>query len=375
MRRYTHVIIARIYMKQFKSDRYSVQALLGEGNFGYVYKALDMKTSHFVAIKLEKTHKNSQIGIEIDVLKELVNEKGFPKLIDSGSFEGNSFIVMTFLGQSMQSQIGNIRKTASYEEIISIGMQCFQRIRTLHSHFYIHRDLKPHQFLINDKSQICLVDFGLSKRFMNSRMMVHIPYSDNRAFIGTANYASFNTHNGIQQSRRDDLESFCYIISYFINGTLPWLSSSSLQFNEKAIKKIKSTIAPSSLFTIAPLIQFFTYVKSMAFDKEPDYEYLNNLLLAAISEEKANSMTFSINGSENRRKLKKMKMKKKITVSLKLRRSTLCRSLNDIVISENNMSNTIMVEWPEVKDRAIFHEKETSKEGLIIQQGVCCCVW
>ena len=104
-----------------------------------------------------------------------------------------------------------------------LGIQILNRIENLHKYDYLHRDIKPDNFLIGTGKQKCrifLIDFGLSKKYRLGDD--HIDYNSNKNFTGSFRYSSIRNHKGIEQSRRDDLESIRVYVNIFFKGRLPW---------------------------------------------------------------------------------------------------------------------------------------------------------
>jgi casein kinase 1 len=122
----------------------------------------------------------------------------------------------------------------------------------VHQERLIHRDIKPDNFLIGssgaNKDKVFIIDFGLAKCYTNSQGE-HIPWKDRKNLTGTARYASLHTHNGIEQSRRDDLECIGHVILYLLQGSLPWqgLPGKNKDEKYKAIKESKLAIPLAEL--------------------------------------------------------------------------------------------------------------------------------
>ena len=112
--------------------------------------------------------------------------------------------------------------------------------------------MKPDNFLIGrgaNSGVIYVIDFGLAKRYKDPRTGQHIPYRNNKSLTGTARYASVNTHMGIEQSRRDDIEGILYVMLYFLRGSLPWQGLTAKNKNEK-YKKIMDMKMSTSAETL-----------------------------------------------------------------------------------------------------------------------------
>jgi hypothetical protein len=123
---------------------------------------------------------------------------------------------------------------------------------------------------------IYILDFGLAKRYRDEHTHIHIPLKENRNLTGTARYASCNAHNGLEQSRRDDMESIAYVILYFFKGKLPWQGLKCKDKNEKyaKIKEMKMSMTPEKLCEGFPneFAKYLAAIKKLGFEEEPAYK-------------------------------------------------------------------------------------------------------
>jgi serine/threonine protein kinase len=220
---------------------YMKTMLLGKGSFGEIYIAQDTMMRSYVAIKLEsQKNKNPQLKIEKNILDMMSDSEGFPKVFDYGSHDDSNYMVMELLGPTLADLFEYCGNKFTIQTILLLAIQMIQRIQDLHNKNYIHRDIKPENFLIgieDNSNTVYLIDFGLSKKYKDSKTMEHIGYKETRQLTGTARYASINNHLGVEQSRRDDLEAIGYVLLYFLKKRLPWQGVEGSSQNAK-YKKI-----------------------------------------------------------------------------------------------------------------------------------------
>ena len=275
------------------NGNYNLIKMLGFGAFGEIHLAYDTSLKVLRAIKFEiATHKNPQLKHEHSILEQLNKPDnnnpissdgvlGIPKVYLFDRMENKyNYMVMDFLGPSLSDLFQFKEKSFSLETTLMLGIQMLTRIEFIHEKGFIHRDIKPENFVIglNERSNIVhIIDFGLSKRYKDKNTGQHIPYRENRHLVGTVRYASINAHLGIEQSRRDDIESIGYVLAYFYLGRLPW--QSKMDKGKPPVNKImeKKLITPPEILCKKMPMEFsyyFHYCKNLKFEDRPDYTTL-----------------------------------------------------------------------------------------------------
>lgn len=258
---------------------------IGSGSFGDIYLGTNMTSGEEVAIKLESIKsKHPQLLYESKIYKILAGGLGIPNLRWFGVEGEYNVMVIDLLGPSLEDLFNYCGRRFQLKTVLMIADQLLCRLEYIHSKNFIHRDVKPDNFLIGlgKRAQIChIIDFGLAKKYRDPKTHQHIPYRENKNLTGTARYASINTHVGIEQSRRDDLESLGYVFMYFIRGSLPWQglkANTKKQKYEKIMeKKMNTPIEVLCKGYPAEFRAYFEYCRALRFDDKPDYAYLKRL--------------------------------------------------------------------------------------------------
>lgn len=220
---------------------------------------------------------------EIEMQQSAQDCVGIPKIVWHGIINRRAIIAMQLLGQSLYGIWEQRNFRFNLQTTCKIAIQMISRLEDLHKRNIIHGDIKLENIVAgvgNEARILYLIDFGLAMPYKNQETGAHLPAGE-QPFYGTAVYASVNAHNDKRLSRRDDLESLCYVLICFATGSeLPWESAAArlavdqnLMHAELANKKLihEWTDLPQEF------IDFLQYTRTLGYDKTPLYALLRKM--------------------------------------------------------------------------------------------------
>ena len=268
--------------------KYYILSRIDEGSFGSIYLAKNVVTNENVAIKVESRKQFKPLLEREAYILFYLRGPGLPQIKTFGKTHDYFILVQTLLGPSLSNLIDDFALNFTVKDICMLSIQMLERLEYIHSKNYIHRDIKPHNFLmgLKDPNMVYIIDFGLSKKY-RSKKGNHIKFSITNNIIGTPRYCSINALRGAELSRKDDLESLFYVILYLFRGNVPWQNLKIRSRNErfKKINEIKKKINYKLLCKNLPeeLHDFGIYIKNLHFEEDPNYRYMEKLFYSILS--------------------------------------------------------------------------------------------
>lgn len=312
-------------------DRYLLVEQLK--HYKEVFICKDVKNDAQLVVKLEAINPNeiNRLETEWKFYQKLSSTKCFDFVVDYLIDNSFRYLVMKPLGTNLYEFWREKQKCNDWtiERVARLADEMISRVANCHLRGVLHRDIKPENFVVDINNEWCLylIDFNLAKQF-SSAIQTHIPYRIKalQCSVGNVQFLSVNAHNGVEQSRRDDLISVCYSLIYLAKGSLPWSRIRSKSFHSRleylrAVGKLKSDCSLEELCDGLP-VQFkrcLEYCLSLGFEEKPNYFELRKLFAELLQQIKLSQVVIVRNSHQNSKTVDQSSAKCRQTLSQNLR--------------------------------------------------------
>jgi beta-lactam-binding protein with PASTA domain/predicted Ser/Thr protein kinase len=247
--------------------RYRIVRKLGAGGMANVYLAEDQELGRRVAIKiLNDRHANDDQFVE-RFRREAKNAAALshPNIVsiyDRGEAEGTYYIAMEYLdGRSLKELIVG-RGPAPVKVAVEYARQILSALRFAHRHGIVHRDIKPHNVLVDGEGRVKVTDFGIA-RAGASQM------TEAGSIVGTAQYLSPEQARGANVDQRSDLYSLGVVLYELLTGEAPFEGDTPVEIAMKHLSAVPDP--PSSHRPDLPRELDLVVMRALA--KDPDDRY------------------------------------------------------------------------------------------------------
>jgi len=262
------VAVSDTLIGTFFDGRYQVVRKLGAGGMANVYLAEDQELGRRVAIKiLNDRHANDEQFVE-RFRREAKNAAALshPNIVsiyDRGEAEGTYYIAMEYLdGRSLKELIVQ-RGPAPVTVSVEYARQILSALRFAHRHGIVHRDIKPHNVLVDAEGRVKVTDFGIA-RAGASQM------TEAGSIVGTAQYLSPEQARGTDVDQRSDLYSLGVVLYELLTGTLPFNGDTPVEIAMKHLSTVPEL--PSERRPEVPRDLDLIVMRALAKDPDDRYE-------------------------------------------------------------------------------------------------------
>lgn len=220
------------------AGRYRVQALIGQGGMGAVYKCLDLALGETVALKFllgpfaSDPKMIERFLFEIKTVRR-IQHNAVVASYDLGEWQGLRYIIMQFVDGRSLAEIIEQRRRLPLEEVIPLVSQVISGLKAAHDQGIVHRDLKTDNILVDTSGRAYILDFGIARRVDSSRL------TTTGEVLGSPLYIAPEQAQGHDVDRRADIYSLGVILFEILTGELPFAGDDALAI---ALKHVMAPI-------------------------------------------------------------------------------------------------------------------------------------
>ncbi|MHB0971087.1 MAG: serine/threonine-protein kinase [Thermoanaerobaculia bacterium] len=252
------------------AERYIVDAMVGRGGMGAVFRVRDHTDGATRALKI--LHAGADVDQsalrrfrrEAEILGR-INHPSIPRIYDSGVRGRQMYLVTDFIeGDSLRSAI---RKRGAFpiDEAARIAIAIAECLDVAHAHGVIHRDIKPHNVMLSPGGAIWLLDFGIARDVGIKAESI----TGTGVLVGTPEYMSPEQFQGAQVDGRSDIYSLGVLLFQLATGTLPFVADTPVSF---AIKHTQEP-PPNPRAIRAEIPMWMARIILRCMEKEPRNRY------------------------------------------------------------------------------------------------------
>ena len=250
------------------AERYKLVDYLGQGGMSLVYRAIDIRTGHSVAVKILKSEYNNDVEFLERFQREAhaagrMSHHNIVNLLDVGTEDEFRYLVLEYISGNTLKDIIKEKGALNPNTAIQITIRILSALQHAHENGIIHRDIKPQNILVNTNGHIKVSDFGIA-RITNTKTI-----SKKDMAIGSVHYSSPEQARGSIVQATSDLYSTGIVLYEMLTGRVPFLGD-----NPVTVAMQQVNAAPPPILELNPAIpSAIASVVMKAIEKSPQRRF------------------------------------------------------------------------------------------------------